>query len=110
MRIERDRRYEAVRQPAEDAAGGRLVFSFQEADGTRPDLFGGKGAGLARMVEAGIPVPPGFIISTEACRLRTNEGRVPERLYPEVRAHLAALEELTGRRLGAEANPLLVSV
>ena len=100
----------AAGRPPEGAGPGRLVFSFEEADGTRPDLFGGKGAGLARMVAAGIPVPPGFIISTEACRLRTTEGRVPEGLDDDVRAYLGALENQTGRCLGSGTRPLLVSV
>jgi pyruvate,orthophosphate dikinase len=101
---------EAVRRTPVAPAPGRFVFSFEEGDHTRPDLFGGKGAGLVRMVAAGLPVPPGFVISTEACRLRTAEGRVPEGLYAEVRRHLEALEQTTGRTLGRGPRPLLVSV
>ena len=56
----------------------RLVYRFDEADPDNAALFGGKGAGLARMTVGGLPVPPGFVITTEACRRFQEEGRVPE--------------------------------
>jgi pyruvate,orthophosphate dikinase len=74
------------------------------------DLLGGKGANLAEMTSVlGLPVPPGFTISTEACRAYLRSGEPPE-LSGEIKAHLAQLEERTGRRLDDAARPLLVSV
>lgn len=74
------------------------------------DLLGGKGAGLAEMNRLGLPVPPGFTISTEACRHYLRSGAEPDRLASEIDDHLAALEEKVGRRLGQHDDPLLVSV
>src|SRR5262245_6401732 len=74
------------------------------------ELLGGKGANLAEMTNLGLPVPPGFIITTEACRAYLVDGHEPDGLAAEVDAHLAALEETMGRRLGDPADPLLVSV
>jgi pyruvate,orthophosphate dikinase len=88
----------------------RLVYRFDEADPDNAILFGGKGAGLARMTLGGLPVPPGFIISTEACRRYRDEGRLPESLVAEVLGHLADLEATTGRSFGGGPKPLLVSV
>ncbi|WP_221634634.1 pyruvate, phosphate dikinase [Nocardioides luti] len=86
------------------------VFDFAQGDKDQRDLLGGKGANLAEMVNLGLPVPPGFTITTEACRAYLAEGREPEALSREVSEHLAALEEAMGRRLGDPADPLLVSV
>jgi pyruvate,orthophosphate dikinase len=95
----------------------KLVFSFgdgkAEGDPTRRDLLGGKGAGLAEMTSLGLPVPPGFTISTEACRAFTTTGAMPAELGPEVDEALAALEKRVGMRFGDAsqgATPLLVSV
>src|SRR5262245_42058297 len=74
------------------------------------ELLGGKGANLAEMTNLGLPVPPGFIITTEACRAYLVDGHEPDGLAAEVDAHLAALGETIGRRLGDPADPLLVSV
>ncbi|MGP4111085.1 pyruvate, phosphate dikinase [Streptomyces sp. 4N509B] len=75
------------------------------------DLLGGKGAGLAEMTRLGLPVPPGFTLTTEACRTYLATGAEPPTLHGEVSAHLAALEErMGGRRLGRGDDPLLVSV
>jgi len=75
------------------------------------DLLGGKGAGLAEMTNLGIPVPPGFTISTEACNLfYRNRGRVPADLEKEIAPYVRRLEKETGKRFGDEGNPLLVSV
>ncbi len=75
------------------------------------DLLGGKGANLAEMARIGIPVPPGFTITTEVCRFYyANGGRYPEGLEEEVKAGIAFLEEQTGRKFGDASNPLLVSV
>src|ERR1700754_3407324 len=92
----------------------KLVFSFgegkAEGDPTRRDLLGGKGAGLAEMTNLGLPVPPGFTISTDACRAFLAEGTEPAGLEEEIDTHLRALEERMGRRLGDPEDPLLVSV
>ncbi|MGP3969284.1 pyruvate, phosphate dikinase [Streptomyces sp. 6N223] len=74
------------------------------------DLLGGKGANLAEMTRLGLPVPPGFTITTEACRAYLRSGTEPGALRGEVSAHLAELERRTGKRLGIGADPLLVSV
>lgn len=89
---------------------GKYVFSFQEATGKDKKTLGGKGYGLAEMTALGLPVPPGFTITTEACLAYMDTGAFPSGLKEEVRAHLRELEETVGRRFGDEANPLLVSV
>ena len=74
-------------------------------------LLGGKGANLADMTLAGLPVPPGFTITTETCKEYYDRGgRMPPGLMDEVRRHLARVEKLTGKRFGDPTNPLLVSV
>jgi pyruvate,orthophosphate dikinase len=88
----------------------RYVFDFSEGDKDQKDLLGGKGANLAEMVKLGLPVPPGFTISTEACRAYLAAGRAPEGLATEVAEHLAALEAARGKKLGDPGDPLLVSV
>ena len=88
-------------------------FGEGQADGDpqRKDVLGGKGAGLAAMCRAKLPVPPGFTISSECCRLfLAGDGQWPEGLADQVRANLARLEEATGRKFGAVDDPLLVSV
>jgi pyruvate,orthophosphate dikinase len=89
---------------------GRYVFDFSQGDKDQKDLLGGKGANLAEMVKLGLPVPPGFTISTEACRAYLASGAVPEGLDAEIAEHLAALEAARGKKLGDPADPLLVSV
>jgi pyruvate,orthophosphate dikinase len=88
-------------------------FGGGKADGDRAmrDLLGGKGAGLAEMTNAGLPVPPGFTISTEACRLYYEQGRkVPPQVDKEMLEHLKKLEKVAGAKLGSTEKPLLVSV
>ncbi len=80
-----------------------------EGNGRMKDVLGGKGAGLAEMTNAGLPVPPGFTIQTEACREYMLGTFSPE-IDVEMHAALARLEELQGQKLGAAENPLLVSV
>ena len=88
----------------------KYVFGFDEADPQDNALLGGKGAGLARMVEMGLAVPPGFTITTAACRYFLAEGRIPPGLWAEVEVALARIENLTGRRLGGMGGaPLLLS-
>jgi pyruvate,orthophosphate dikinase len=86
------------------------VQAFAAGDKDQRDLLGGKGANLAEMTNLGLPVPPGFTITTEACRAYLQHGGEPEALAAEVTEHLAALEETMGRRLGDPVDPLLVSV
>ena len=88
----------------------KLVYDFTEGNKDLKDLLGGKGANLAEMTNLGLPVPPGFIITTEACREYLTQGTVPASLDAEVSEHLAQLEKAMGRKLGDPADPLLVSV
>jgi len=88
----------------------KLVYDFTEGNKDMKDLLGGKGANLAEMTNLGLPVPPGFIVSTDACRHYLAEGDVPAGLDDEITAHLAGLEAAMGRKLGDGADPLLVSV
>ncbi|HEY7718265.1 MAG TPA: PEP/pyruvate-binding domain-containing protein, partial [Pedococcus sp.] len=89
---------------------GRYVYDYAEGNRDQKDLLGGKGANLAEMTRLGLPVPPGFTITTDACRVYLAEGHEPEGLAEEVGRHLARLEERVGRRLGDPDEPLLVSV
>jgi pyruvate,orthophosphate dikinase len=91
------------------------VYSFggghADGDGKMKEILGGKGAGLAEMSRAGIPVPPGFTISTEVCNIYFQSGnRVPDEINQQVLSALAKLEAQIGKKLGDSANPLLVSV
>jgi len=88
----------------------KLVYDFTEGNKDLKDLLGGKGANLAEMTNLGLPVPPGFIITTDACRYFLSHGTVPDGLAAEVTEHLSQLEEKMGRKLGDHADPLLVSV
>ncbi len=88
----------------------KYVYDFAEGGREMKDLLGGKGANLAEMTVLGLPVPPGFTITTEACRAYLADGAVPPELAAEVEEHLVRLEEALGKRLGDPADPLLVSV
>ena len=88
----------------------KLVYDFAEGDKDQKDLLGGKGANLCEMTRLGLPVPPGFIISTDACREYLVQGRVPVRLAAEITDHLATLEYTMGKQLGQGDDPLLVAV
>jgi len=88
----------------------KLVFDFTEGDKDQKDLLGGKGANLAEMTRLGLPVPPGFTITTEACRHYLEKGRQPDELRVQVTMALRSLEDHVGRRLGDSTDPLLVSV
>ena len=88
----------------------KFVYDFTEGNRDLKDLLGGKGANLAEMTNLGLPVPPGFTITTDACRYYLAEGTVPDGLDDEVTRHLTALETAMGRKLGDSDDPLLVSV
>jgi len=88
----------------------KFVYDFTEGNKDLKDLLGGKGANLAEMTNLGLPVPPGFTITTDACRYYLAHGTTPGGLDDEVTSHLMALERTMGRKLGDPADPLLVSV
>ena len=88
----------------------KYVYDFSEGDKSMKDLLGGKGANLAEMTKLGLPVPPGFTITTEVCRAYLKESAVPETLATEVTRALRGVEDQMGRHLGDPADPLLVSV
>src|ERR1700679_2576754 len=108
-----------VEQPSAGQAGStsiatKYVYSFgsgtADGNGRMKDVLGGKGAGLAEMTNAGLPVPPGFTIQTEACREYMRHGSVSKAVDQQMEAALAKLEALQGQKLGKGDNPLLVSV
>ncbi|MCK8676952.1 MULTISPECIES: pyruvate, phosphate dikinase [Streptomyces] len=88
----------------------KFVYDFTEGNKDLKDLLGGKGANLAEMTNLGLPVPPGFTITTEACKVYLESGEEPAALRAEVSAHLEALEQAMGKKLGQADDPLLVSV
>ncbi|MFJ2391713.1 pyruvate, phosphate dikinase [Streptomyces sp. NPDC087843] len=88
----------------------KFVYDFTEGNKDLKDLLGGKGANLAEMTNLGLPVPPGFTITTEACKTYLDSGEEPAALRDEVSAHLKALEASMGKKLGQADDPLLVSV
>jgi len=87
-----------------------FIYAFETGDGSDKLLLGGKGANLCVMTQIGLEVPPGFVITTEACLAYLDQQQLPDGLMADVRRHIAALEAKTGKRFGGEANPLLVSV
>jgi pyruvate, orthophosphate dikinase len=88
----------------------KYVYDFTEGNKDLKDLLGGKGANLAEMTNLGLPVPPGFTITTEACKTYLASGDEPEEMRDEVTEHLVAMEKQMGRELGQPDDPLLVSV
>ncbi|EPD59760.1 pyruvate, phosphate dikinase [Streptomyces sp. HGB0020] len=88
----------------------KFVYDFTEGNKDLKDLLGGKGANLAEMTNLGLPVPPGFTITTEACKVYLDSDQEPAALRDEVSAHLDALEARMGKKLGQADDPLLVSV
>lgn len=92
-------------------SNNRYVYLFHEGNAAMKELLGGKGANLAEMTNIGLPVPPGFTVSTEACReYFCREQKIWDELREEVTQKLRHLEEATGKRFGDKSNPLLVSV
>src|SRR6516225_8192592 len=107
-----------MEQPLADKAGTtatptKYVYFFgggaADGNGRMKDTLGGKGAGLAEMTAAGLPVPPGFTIQTEACR-EYMRGKLSPQIDAQMNEALAKLEALQGQKLGTGENPLLVSV
>jgi pyruvate,orthophosphate dikinase len=93
------------------ASNGKLIYTFSEGNASMRSTLGGKGAGLAEMTNAGLPVPPGFTITTEACNAYYAAGKeLPAGLWDDVVANMHELEQQTGKGFGEAANPLLVSV
>ncbi|WP_456977340.1 pyruvate, phosphate dikinase [Geodermatophilus sp. SYSU D00815] len=88
----------------------KWVYDFSEGNKDQKDLLGGKGANLAEMTNLGLPVPPGFTITTDACRHYLEHGEPPAGLVDQVTEHLTALEKAMGKTLGDPSDPLLVSV
>jgi pyruvate,orthophosphate dikinase len=90
----------------------KQVFSFTEGDGRNKQLLGGKGANLCEMTQIGLNVPPGFVISTEACLdyLASETDELPQGLMEAVREQMRVVEAATGKGFGNPENPLLVSV
>ncbi|MFJ3619691.1 pyruvate, phosphate dikinase [Streptomyces iakyrus] len=99
-----------VAEQAASVEGVKFVYDFTEGNKDLKDLLGGKGANLAEMTNLGLPVPPGFTITTEACKTYLDSGEEPAALRDEVSAHLDALEARMGKKLGQADDPLLVSV
>lgn len=94
-----------------DGSAETYIYSFQQGSGTMGDLLGGKGANLAEMTRVGLPVPPGFVITTDACRAYLRgEGAMPPGLEEAVYSAMAGLESEAGRKFGDAGGPLLVSV
>ncbi len=93
------------------AKNGQLIYAFAEGNASMRSTLGGKGAGLAEMTNAGLPVPPGFTITTEACNAYYAAGKeMPVGLWDNTVEHMQALEQQTGKGFGDPENPLLVSV
>ncbi len=88
----------------------KYVYDFSEGNKDMKDLLGGKGANLAEMTNMGLPIPPGFTITTEACLTFLAQGGAPPEMLEEAGEHLGTLESTMGRRLGDPSDPLLVSV
>jgi len=90
----------------------KFVFAFEEGDGKNKQLLGGKGANLCEMTQIGLNVPPGFVISTEACLtfLKDENNNLPEKLMAEVKRQMKIVEASTGKLFGDAEKPLLVSV
>ncbi|MGC4893453.1 pyruvate, phosphate dikinase [Micromonospora sp. DT31] len=88
----------------------KYVYDFIEGDRSRADLLGGKGANLAEMTRLGLPVPPGFTVTTDACRVHLATGAPPVGLFEEINAHLREVEARLDRWLGDPRDPLLLAV
>src|SRR6187401_2893997 len=99
-------------EDAPASSGKQYVFSFKEGDGKNKQLLGGKGANLCEMTQIGLNVPPGFVISTEACLeyLDNPDHSLPRGVLAQVTEHMQKVQRATGKIFGDIQNPLLVSV
>ena len=88
----------------------KYIYNFKEGNAGMKALLGGKGANLAEMVNYGLPVPPGFIITTEVCLKYLEDPKIMDRIWDGVKAAVATLEKETGKVFTDRNNPLLVSV
>ena len=86
------------------------VYAFEQGDGKNKILLGGKGANLCEMTQIGLNVPPGFTVTTEACLAYLDKNHLPDGLFDQIKSHMTALEQKTGKTFGGGKNPLLVSV
>jgi pyruvate,orthophosphate dikinase len=102
-------RRRTAKPAARRGRAAKWVYLFSEGSAAMKALLGGKGANLAEMTRLGLPVPPGFVVSTEACNAYLTAGRAPDGMWPQVHAALARLERATGKRFGDPGAPLLVS-
>ena len=102
---------QAIQENPATSTAKKWVYLFQEGDASMRDLLGGKGAGVAEMTNAGLPVPPGFTLTTEACNAFYAAGKqLPAGLWDQALAALKNVEAESGKRFGDQANPLLLSV
>src|SRR4051812_22678607 len=92
------------------ASGQQWVYLAEDAPAENKDLLGGKGAGLAAMTQAGLPVPAAFTITTAACNAYQDAHDFPSGLWDQTLSALRKIEEKAGKKLGDASNPLLVSV
>src|SRR2546428_12918588 len=99
----------APERATSSTATQKWVWLFREGNATMRDLLGGKGANLAEMTNIGLPVPPGFTITTEVCNEYIRTGKLPGGLMEQVQSALADIEREMGKKLGDPANPLLLS-
>src|SRR5712691_2479122 len=106
----RKRLYNARDYSGRGGALPKYVYLFEEGDASMRDLLGGKGAGLAEMTRLGLPVPPGFTITTTPCNAFARTGRFPPGMWKQVEEALSTVEAKGGRKFGDPGNPLLVSV
>ena len=88
----------------------KYIYSFQKGDGKNKVLLGGKGANLCEMTQIGLNVPPGFVITTQACLAYLESHQLPEILLEDIKSHIIEVEQLSGKQFGHSQNPLLVSV
>src|SRR5213595_2446027 len=98
-------------QEVPEQTTNKWVYLFEEGSGDDKSLLGGKGAGLCEMTRAGLPVPPGLVVTTEACNMFfENDKNFPDGMWEQVKDGLKKIEEKVGKRFGDSKNPLLVSV
>lgn len=88
----------------------KWVYAFEEGDSSMRNLLGRRGCNRAEMTHIGLPIPPGFIITTEACVSYINTGKFPENMWQQVVDFMSDLNQKTGKEFGSDANPLLISI